>query len=154
MNEDPLALRKENAKRPEERTKSRPMRPKRVRRKARKIARNAYQREEVLTNRDCLTLSQRDATEIERAAAERGEGESRARARTEASTKDGFHVYREVSGYPEEPGTTPIPETRTEREPMVQRPEVHVHHDHEPTLWTPRHAKRTKTKDSALERIR
>ena len=39
-----------------------------VRRKAKKIERNAYQRENVLTDRDCLPKSQRALTETERAA--------------------------------------------------------------------------------------
>lgn len=41
---------------------------KRVRRGKRKMSRNAYQRENVLTDRDCLTHSQRSLTEAERAA--------------------------------------------------------------------------------------
>ena len=42
---------------------------KRVRRRAKKMARNAYQRENVLTDRDCLPKSQRALTESEKAAA-------------------------------------------------------------------------------------
>ena len=40
-----------------------------VRRRAKKMARNAYQRENVLTDRDCLSHSRRALTETERAAA-------------------------------------------------------------------------------------
>ena len=44
---------------------------KRIRRKALKMARNASQRLNVLTDRDCLTTSQRSMTEIEKAEAQR-----------------------------------------------------------------------------------
>ena len=75
-----------------------------VRRKAKKIERNAYQRENVLTDRDCLPQSQRALTETERAANSLPRKQEKVHTyRTdnyEGNYKINHHDYSEVVTHP------------------------------------------------------